>query len=102
MREQLGMDVSAFNDRTYEDIVASALATPRFSSRVMSTFGVMALAFAGIALYSVLGFLVTSRRRELAIRLTLGADPRSLLASVLRHGIGVSIVGAAAGLVVGI
>ncbi|MGH9407912.1 MAG: FtsX-like permease family protein, partial [Vicinamibacterales bacterium] len=98
MRTTLGADVSAFNIRTYDDVVSASLAQPRFSSAVMSFFGIVAIAFTAVALYSVLALLVALRTRELAIRVVLGANPRALVSGVLRDGAALTIVGLGAGL----
>jgi putative ABC transport system permease protein len=101
LRGSLGTDVSAFNTRTYDDVVDTALAAPRFSGRVMSVFGAAAAAFTAVALYSVLTFLVVLRRREFAIRIALGAEPASLVTGVLRQGLALTMVGVAVGVVAG-
>jgi hypothetical protein len=98
MRQKLDGDVIAFNEHTYDSIVASALARPRFSTYVMSIFAVIATGLTALALYSVLSFVVTLRRRELAIRVALGASPRQIVTSLFGEGALVACMGTTAGL----
>ena len=94
----VGADVSAFNIRSYDDVVHASLAQQRFSSDVMGFFAIVAVGFTAVALYSVLALVVALRRRELAIRTMLGATPRVLVTSVLRDGAALTAVGLGAGL----
>ncbi len=96
LRESLrayGTDISAFNQQTMDDIMATALAEPRFNSAIMSWFGVGALLFTAVGLYSVLSFSVAQRTREFGVRIAIGAGRRDILAMVIRHGLGVALVG---------
>ena len=52
-----------------------------------------------MGLYGVLAYVVTLRRRELGIRLALGASPRSLALGLMRYGIALALVGSLFGLV---
>ncbi len=67
---------------------------PRHFSTV---FAALALVMAVLGVFGVLSFLVTQRRREIGIRVALGASPSSVRALVVRRGLGL----AAAGLVLG-
>jgi putative ABC transport system permease protein len=102
LRQHLGADAMAFNAQTYDAVAAGALARPRFSSRVLAVFAATAMALTAVALYSVLSFVVALRRRELAIRLALGADQRALVLSVFREGVFIACAGATAGLAGGV
>ena len=53
---------------------------------LFTIFGVAALFLASVGLYGVMAFGVSQRRRELAVRLALGARPSRLIAAVVRHG----------------
>lgn len=61
-------------------------------------FGVMALFMAAIGVYGVKAYLVASRTREIAIRMTLGAQSGDVLRMVLRQGLGMAIAGLAIGM----
>jgi predicted permease len=72
---------------------------PRRTPMALATaFGLVALLLAAIGLYGVLAHQVGQRRREIGIRLALGADRRTILLMVLRDGFAVVAIGAVAGL----
>jgi predicted permease len=95
---RFGTDVEGFNVRTMEQVVGTALRGPRFTSRVMSVFGVVAIVFTAVGLYTVLSFFVALRQRELAVRLAIGADPRQLTGWVIARGLRLSGLGVVLGL----
>jgi putative ABC transport system permease protein len=66
---------------------------------VSTTFGALGLVLAAIGLYGVMSFAVARRRRELGIRLALGAAPARLKGLVLRDVARLTIVGVGVGVV---
>lgn len=96
--------------RRFTDIVpASDLSTmrsrvsrvqtgPRFHALLFLTFAVMAIVLAGIGLYGTLAHSVGRRRREMGIRMALGAESGRIFAMVLRQGLIVGAVGTVLGL----
>jgi len=85
------------NVATLDDIVSSAVAPARWSTTLLTVFAALALVMAVLGVFGVLSFLVTQRRREIGIRVALGASPSAVRALVVRRGLGL----AAAGLVLG-
>jgi putative ABC transport system permease protein len=83
--------------RTGEALVAGQLAMRRFVGALLAGFAAVAIVLALVGIYGVMAFLVAQRRRELGVRLALGARPRELLALVLRE----TAVLAGAGVVLG-
>jgi predicted permease len=79
-------------------VLAAQTALSRFGSFLLALFGSLALALAAVGLYGVMAFVVGTRRREIAIRLAVGAEPRSALGMVLRQGMGLVVVGCIAGI----
>jgi ABC-type antimicrobial peptide transport system permease subunit len=57
----------------------------------------MAAMVASVGLYATLSWIVRARRRELGIRVALGADPAAVRAIVLRRGLAMAVTGALAG-----
>ena len=92
-----GVDISAFNVRTMDEIVATALARPRFNSAVMSWFGAAGVLFTAAGLYSLLSFLVAQRTRELAVRLAVGATSKHVVLLVVGRGLRLALIGTAIG-----
>ena len=85
---------------TLESAIHHQTATDRFGSLVLGIFAVLALALASVGIYGVMSFFVAQRRREMAIRLALGATPLSVGALVLKHGVLMLVLGGLAGTVV--
>lgn len=77
--------------------IAATTATPRVQTWLLSGFAMVALLIAAIGIGSVVALGVAQRRSELALRLALGASPRSLLRGVLGEGLALALPGVAAG-----
>ena len=75
------------------------MARPRLEMTVLAIFGVLALTLACIGIYAVISYSVEQRRREMGIRLALGAAPRGLRQMVLGEGLLLAGGGIAAGLI---
>jgi len=86
-------DVLTLNDR-----IDAAIARPRFTAALLGLFAGMALFLAALGVYGVLSYSVSARRREIGVRLALGADARRVAARVVADAITPSAIGAAAGL----
>jgi predicted permease len=71
----------------------------RVAASWFSVFGAVALLLAAVGLYGVLGHAVSLRRREIGVRMALGAHPRIILTLFLSQGLRVVTIGLAAGLV---
>ena len=82
---------------TLDALVSRATAQPRFTSRVVATFGTLALVLAGVGIYGTLSFMVSSRRREIGIRMALGASRERVLRTVLWRGLAPAAAGALVG-----
>jgi predicted permease len=83
---------------TMKDLIASKTAEPWFQARLISIFSLLALLLAAIGIYGVLAQAVTERRREIGIRMTLGAAPGDITSLVLKR----SLLLAAAGVTIGL
>jgi putative ABC transport system permease protein len=73
-------------------------ASARFTSAIMGGFGVATLLLAGIGLYGLVSYVVGLSRREIALRLALGAERYSVVRLILRNGMALVVAGIAAGL----
>ena len=83
---------------TMEDRVMTSLARPRTYAVLLSAFGVFALLIAGVGLFGVLSYSVAQRSREIGVRSALGAQPRDIVAMVMRQGLAIAAAGLAVGL----
>lgn len=75
-----------------------ALTAPRFNLTLMIVFAVLALLLAASGLYAVIAFGVAQRRREIGIRLAMGAEPAAVVGFFMRSGFRLIVAGAAIGL----
>jgi putative ABC transport system permease protein len=84
---------------TMEQRLSDSLAKRRLSMQLMLFFGFAALLLAATGLYGVLSYVVAQRRREVGIRIALGAKPGDVIGLIARQGLMPVAAGIAAGLV---
>lgn len=80
-----------------EDVVAAALSQPRFTSALFGLFSGLAAVLSAVGIYGVLSYLVSQRRREIGIRLAIGAAPQAVARMVLGRGLLLAGTGVALG-----
>ncbi|REK09301.1 MAG: hypothetical protein DWQ36_07060 [Acidobacteria bacterium] len=86
--------------KTYEEIVRSVTATRRFAARLLSAFAGCALLIALVGLYGAVGVYARQHRREISLRMALGADAASVRRLVVRRGMTPVLLGIALGVAV--
>ena len=91
-------DLPLSNVRTMDDHIARALARPAFLSTLVSSFGVLAVLLAIVGVYGMMSWSVAERRREIAIRMALGASRQGMLGMVLRRAVVLAALGIGGGL----
>ena len=89
--------LSAMSPGTLEDYTAVPFLPTRLATLVLSVLGGAALVLASIGLYAVTAYAVTQQRREIGIRMALGATPARIVARFLAHSARYVLTGAIAG-----
>jgi predicted permease len=85
---------------TMTELVGDSIARPRFLASLSGAFTIAAVVIAAVGVYGVSAYWVARRRRELAIRLAVGASPDRLIVSVIGRSLRLAAVGAAVGLAI--
>lgn len=88
--------------QTMDEAVATSVAARRFSTGLLLGFAVIALALAGLGIYSVVAYSVSQRRAEMGIRMALGASRGTLVGQVLGEGARTAALGALVGLLMAV
>jgi putative ABC transport system permease protein len=84
--------------RDMESVFADSIRRPRLLAQLLGAFAGLALLLATVGTYGVLSYVAAERRREIGIRIALGADRSSVLALVMKHGLHLTIIGIVVGL----
>ena len=91
-------DLPVSNVATMDDRVSLRLAGPRFQMLLIGAFAAIALALALIGVYGVMAASVSGRRREIGVRIALGAPARRVLGEVLWQAFSLALAGTLIGL----
>ena len=96
--QSIDPELPVFGAVTLDEVLANSLSVRRFAMEIVALFAATALLLAGLGIYGTVSYLVNEQRREIAIRLALGAPRATILKLVLRHGLGLAAAGAGFGL----
>jgi ABC-type antimicrobial peptide transport system permease subunit len=96
--KQLDSSMPLYEMKTLESQLDETLLTDRLIALLSAGFGMLATVLASVGLYGVMAFVVARRRKELGIRLALGAQPGSLIWMVMREVLLLLAIGLAVGL----
>ena len=86
--------------RPMRDLIAQSTGVPRFSMTLITFFAITGLILAVAGVYGLTSYVVASRRREMGIRLALGAKPLTLLLHIMRGALILAALGSVLGLIV--
>jgi putative ABC transport system permease protein len=96
--QALNKDQPISSVRTMDQILGYSVAQHRFRALLLTLFSVVAVLLAAVGLYGVVSFSVTQRTAEFGIRIALGAQSRDILATVLKRGLRMALIGIVIGL----
>jgi len=95
--DAIDKDFPVFNIRTLADRIDDSLAPERLVSQLAGAFGTVALLLAVIGIYGIMAYSVSERRREIGLRMALGAAPASVLGMILKESMLLVLAGIAIG-----
>jgi predicted permease len=83
--------------REMDEVFAESIQRPRLLAKLLAAFSALALLLAAIGTYGVVAYMVAERRREIGIRMALGAGQSRVLTDIIREGLKLTIAGVLAG-----
>ena len=83
---------------TMDEAVAASVAPPRFRTLLLVLFAITATLIATCGIYGLMAYAVTQRRREIGVRMALGANRRDVLRLVLTRALRIVVAGLIVGL----
>jgi putative ABC transport system permease protein len=92
-------NLPAFGMTPLATVVSDSVAQRRFSMLLLALFAGVALFLAAVGLYGVVSYAVSQRRREIGLRMAIGAAPRDVLKMILGGGMKLALIGVVAGVV---
>ena len=84
--------------QTMEEFESASVAQPRFTALLLAGFALLAMTLALVGVYGVMAYIVSQRRREIGVRMALGAERPDVVWMVVRHGVALAGIGIAIGL----
>jgi putative ABC transport system permease protein len=85
--------------RLMDGVLAGSIDAPRLVRMLLGIFAALALTLAAVGIYGILTFAVANRRREMSVRIALGAEPGAVMRMVVWEGLALALIGFVLGIV---
>ncbi|HUK90387.1 MAG TPA: ABC transporter permease [Blastocatellia bacterium] len=95
----LDPELPVYQIETMNQVVADSFGPKRIATVLLGFFAVVAILLSTLGVYAVMAYSVTQRKREVGIRMALGARPDSILRLIMRDGAVIALAGLALGVV---
>jgi ABC-type antimicrobial peptide transport system permease subunit len=86
-----------YEPHVLDDVIGGGIAQERFALQLIAAFALLALVLAAVGIYGALSYGVSRRRREMGIRMALGAPAAAVRSMVVRDGGRLALAGIACG-----
>jgi predicted permease len=95
---QVEKDAPVYGATTLDERLARFNAQRRFQTSLLMSFALVALLLAAVGIYGLIRYSIATRRREISIRIAVGAQRSDIMRMILREGLSLSLIGLALGL----
>jgi ABC-type antimicrobial peptide transport system permease subunit len=96
--QSLDTQLPVYRLRAMDEFLADSIAQPRFVTFVLGGFAALALVLALVGVYGVMSYIVGQRRREIAVRIAVGARRQQVIGMIVGQSVGYTAVGVLVGL----
>ncbi len=96
--QTLAPEVPVHRMTSLDDVVTGSIAQERLAGATIGIYGLLALGLAAVGVFGLLAFTVGERRREICIRMALGAAPPRILRNVVLEGMAPALLGIVVGI----
>jgi len=90
---ELDRDLPLYQIKSLDQVISGAMAQSRFNTFLFVVFAFMALALVATGIYGVISYSVIQRRKEIGIRMALGAQPQNVLTMIVKQSMRISFAG---------
>ena len=87
-----------FGAKSIQEFMTRSLSGAQFAATLVTLFGVLAMLLAAVGIYGVMNYSVSTRTREIGIRMALGANRVEVLKMILKQGMSLAGIGVVIGL----
>jgi predicted permease len=98
--QSVDRSLAMFEVRTMDEVMSASWARLTYQTKILSGFAIVALVLAATGIFAIVAHMIGTRRREIGVRMALGATPAQVLMTVGEGGARPATIGLAAGIVV--